>query len=69
MLSFRYPIVFSGKNIFKGNKGGGVTLQQTNMDVGGTFHFEDNYAKAGGAIALEDLCVVSNSAIVFNRRM
>ena len=36
-----------------------MTLQQTNMDVSGTLHFEDNSAKTGGAISLEDLCVVS----------
>ena len=58
VLSFRYPIVFNGVNIFKANRGGGVTLQQTNMDVSGTLHFEDNSAESGGAISLEDLCVV-----------
>lgn len=59
VLSFRYPIVFTAVNTFKANQGGGVTLQQTNMDVSGTLHFEDNSAKTGGAISLEDLCVVS----------
>lgn len=58
VLSFRYPIVFTGMNIFKANRGGGMTLQQTNMDVSGTLHFEENSAKSGGAISLEDLCVV-----------
>ena len=55
--------MFSGQNIFKANKGGGVTLQQTNMDVGGTLLFEDNSAKVGGAISLQDLCVVSSASI------
>ena len=35
-----------------------MTLQQTNMDVSGTLHFEDNSANSGGGISLEDLCVV-----------
>ena len=47
-----------GVNIFKANQGGGVTLLQTNMDVSGTLHFEENAAISGGAISLEDLCVV-----------
>lgn len=58
ILSFRYPIKFTGVNIFKTNQGGGVTLLQTNMDVSGTLHFEDNSANSGGGISLEDLCVV-----------
>ena len=37
-----------------------MTLQQTNMDVS---NFEDNSAKTGGAISLEDLCVVSRHDI------
>ena len=35
-----------------------MTLLQTNMDVSGTLHFEDNSANSGGGISLEDLCVV-----------
>ena len=58
ILSFRYPIKFTGVNIFKANQGGGVTLLQTNMEVSDILHFEENTAKNGGAISLEDLCVV-----------
>ena len=47
-----------GMNTFKKNQGGGMTLLQTNMDVGGSLLFKENTAKTGGAISLEDLCVV-----------
>lgn len=52
--------MFTGTNIFKANEGGGMTLQQSNMDVGGTLLFEENNATVGGAISLEDQCVVGS---------
>ena len=58
MLSFRFPISLSGTNVFESNEGGGISLMQSRVDVGGTVLFLENTAVAGGALALEDQCLV-----------
>ena len=58
VLSFRFPISLSGTNVFKSNEGGGISLMQSRVDVGGTVLFLENTAVAGGALALEDQCLV-----------
>jgi len=58
VFTFRLPLVFTGKNIFRGNKGGAVYLLQTSLDAVGTLLFEDNSAIQGGAVTFEDFSVV-----------
>ena len=57
-MSFRFPISLSGTNVFRKNKGGGVSLMQSRVDVGGAVHFIENSAVIGGGMALEDQCLV-----------
>ena len=58
VLSFRFPISLNGTNIFRGNKGGAITLLQSRIDIGGTALFEENSARVGGALILEDQSLV-----------
>ena len=47
-------------NVFERNEGGGISLMQSRVDVGGTVHFIENSAMNGGGLALEDQCLVRN---------
>ena len=58
VVSFRFPISLSGTNVFRKNEGGGISLMQSRVDVGGTVHFIENSAVVGGGMALEDQCLV-----------
>ena len=57
-MSFRFPISLSGTNEFRRNEGGGISLMQSRVDVGGAVHFIKNSAVVGGGMALEDQCLV-----------
>ncbi len=57
-MSFRFPISLGGSNVFKRNEGGGISLMQSRVDVGGVVHLIDNSAVVGGGMALEDQCLV-----------
>lgn len=59
MATFRFPTTFSGNNTFVSNKGGGITLHNTHLQASGTLLFEKNEAVFGGAIAMDDRCLVS----------
>lgn len=59
MATFRFPTTFSGNNTFISNKGGGITLHNTRLQASGTLLFEKNEAVFGGAIAMDDRCIVS----------
>ena len=59
MATFRFPTTFSGNNTFVSNKGGGITLHNTRLQASGTLLFEKNEAVFGGAIAMDDRCIVS----------
>lgn len=59
MATFRFPTTFSGNNTFVSNKGGGITLHNTRLQASGTLLFEKNEAVFGGAIAMDDRCLVS----------
>ena len=61
VFTFRLPLVFVGKNIFRGNEGGAVYLLQTRLDAMGTLLFESNTAVLGGAVTFEDYSVVLTS--------
>lgn len=58
ILSFRFPILLNGTNEFRRNEGGGISLVQSRVDVGGTVLFIENSAVTGGGLALEDQCLV-----------
>ena len=58
IVSFRFPISLSGINVFTRNEGGGISLMQSRVDVGGAVHFIENSALVGGGMALEDQCLV-----------
>ena len=58
IMSFRFPISLNGTNIFRRNEGGGISLMQSRVDVGGAVHFIENSAVVGGGMALEDQCLV-----------
>ena len=58
ILSFRFPISLAGTNVFERNEGGGISLMQSRVDVGGTVHFIENSATNGGGLGLEDQCLV-----------
>ena len=60
-MSFRFPISLSGTNVFKRNTGGGISLMQSRVDVGGAVHFIKNSAVVGGGMALEDQCLVKTN--------
>ena len=57
-MSFKFPISLAGTNIFERNEGGGISLMQSRVDVGGTVRFIENSAMNGGGLALEDQCLV-----------
>lgn len=48
----------SGNNVFELNKGGAMSLIQSRVDVSGVVYFTENAATAGGALALQDQCLV-----------
>ena len=58
VLSFRLPISLGGRSIFRGNKGGAITLLQSRVDIGGSAVFKDNSARVGAALILEDQSLV-----------
>ena len=61
IMSFRFPISLSGTNVFESNEGGGISLMQSRVDVGGTVLFLNNTAVAGGGLVLEDDSLVIKS--------
>ena len=62
-MSFRFPISLNGTNIFERNEGGGISLMQSRVDVGGTVLFLENTAVTGGGMALEDQSLVIKATI------
>ena len=62
--SFRFPLRFSGRNVFDGNLGGGVSLVNTvvNIDSDSELVFMNNNATFGAGIQMEDRCLVSSES-------
>ena len=54
VMGFRYPISLWGTNVFRGNKGGGISLLQTELQAHGYILFENNVAQNGGGMELKD---------------
>lgn len=59
LVSLRYPVSLQGTNLFQGNKGGAITLLQTEIYVSGRVDFIENRAVDGGAINMLDYSAVS----------
>ncbi len=62
-MAFRYPISLLGTILFRGNKGGGLTLLQSYLDNHGSVWFENNYAMNGGGVEMRDSSFVSTAII------
>lgn len=58
LVAFRFPTRFEGHTCFRNNKGGGITLLHTILMASGTMLFDGNTAQFGGAIAMDDRCLV-----------
>ena len=61
IAAFRFPTMFSGVTRFVRNRGGGVTLLNTQMIVqeNASLYFDSNTAVFGAGIAMDDRCLVS----------
>ena len=58
-MCFRFPVSLMGTNTFRGNKGGGIALLQSEFNNHGHTLLEDNYRdEYGGGMALKDSSVV-----------
>jgi len=61
ILGLRFPLSFSGRNIFQSNVGGGLNMNHARVTVQGEMKFSDQSgAKFGGAIRLGELTLVSS---------
>lgn len=63
IAAFRFPIIFSGTNVFLRNVGGGITLLNTQMKASGVLQFDGNTAVFGGGIAMDDRCLVTLNSV------
>ena len=61
IAAFRFPTIFRGVTHFLRNRGGGVTLLNTQMMVqeNTSLLFDSNTAVFGAGIAMDDRCLVS----------
>ena len=58
LTSVRFPLQLLGRSIISRNTGGGLSLLDARIDLGGIVLFESNSAVDGGAIAMEDESLV-----------
>lgn len=63
IAAFRFPTMFSGVTRFVRNRGGGVTLLNTQMIVqeNASLYFDSNTAVFGAGIAMDDRCLLEIS--------
>ena len=60
VVGFRFPVVFSGTNIFKSNTGGGVSINRATLTCDGDMLFQDNFgAFIGGGLRIGEFNLVS----------
>ena len=58
--SLRFPVKFSGTNLFHSNHGGGLNINHARITINGRMEFLDNHGAAlGGAIRFGELVLVS----------
>ena len=62
VVGIRFPVVFSGTNIFRSNNGGGINMNHARITINGTMLFQENYgATIGGAMRIGEVTLVSNN--------
>ena len=66
LVSFRFPIHLGGFNHFISNKGGGISLLNSQMTVAGELLMDSNSATYGGGMSLDDICLVCGIHIFIN---
>ena len=66
LVSFRFPIHLGGFNHFISNKGGGISLLNSQMTVAGELLMDSNSATYGGGMSLDDICLVCGMRIFMN---
>lgn len=55
----RFPLTFSGRNVFHGNIGGGLTVNYARVNIRGQMEFHNHSgAVFGGALRLGELTLV-----------
>ena len=56
----RFPVIFSGSNIFQSNNGGGININHARVTINGKMLFRDNFGAAiGGATRIGENTLVS----------
>ena len=61
----RFPITFSGRNLFNANTGGGLTITHARLDIRGLMEFHNHTgAVFGGAMRVGGLSLVSSLCII-----
>ena len=64
ILGLRFPVSFSGRNIFQSNIGGGLNMNHARVTVQGEMELSDHSgATLGGAMRLGELTLVSRSLL------
>lgn len=59
VFAFRFILEFFGPTLFADNEKGALLAYQTRVDIMGCLVFENNTARAGGAVTLDDQSLVS----------
>jgi len=66
VIGIRFPVVFSGSNIFQSNNGGGINMNHARVTIKGEMLFQDNFGAAiGGAMKLGEVTLVSDNTLVY----
>ena len=61
VLGLRFPLSFTGRNIFRSNVGGGLNMNHARITVQGEMELSDQSGSTlGGAITLGELTLVSS---------
>ncbi|XP_065897681.1 uncharacterized protein [Dysidea avara] len=59
VVGIRFPVVFSGTNIFRSNTGGGINMNHARITINGTMLFQENYgATIGGAMRIGEVTLL-----------
>ena len=60
--ALRFPLTFSGRNVFHANTGGGLSVTHARVNIGGHMEFcNHSGAVFGGALRLGELTLVSEN--------
>jgi len=59
VIGIRFPVSFTGKNVFQSNLGGGVNIDHARVNLHGHMKLIDNHeARYGGAVRLGEITLV-----------